>query len=176
MNLSDFDWRKAVNLIAPSLGLAIGGPLGGMAGKLVAVAVGAKEGATDSDLNAALSDPTPEQIIALRQANIEFEKFLADNDLKLEEVAAADRANARAALVESKSHVPQALTAGLVGAFVATVLLLVFYEIPVTNKDIIVYMIGQLSGSFTAAVAFWFGTTRESSRKTELLAQSAPAR
>jgi glycerol uptake facilitator-like aquaporin len=70
--------------------------------------------------------------------------------------------------------VPALLTCFVVGAFTATLVLLLKFDVPATNRDIIVYMIGQLSGGFTSALAFWLGTTKESGRKTELLAQ-APA-
>jgi hypothetical protein len=53
-------------------------------------------------------------------------------------------------------------------------LALFFREVPSANRDIIVYMVGQLSGFTGAVIAFWFGTTRESAKKTEMLAQSEP--
>jgi hypothetical protein len=73
--------------------------------------------------------------------------------------------------VGAPSFVPALLTCFVVGAFTATLVLLLKFDVPTTNRDIVVYMIGQLSGGFTSALAFWLGTTRDSSRKTELLAQ-----
>jgi hypothetical protein len=49
-----------------------------------------------------------------------------------------------------------ALAFFLVTSFVSTVPLLVFKTIPVTNKEIIVYMLGQLSGMATMALGFYF--------------------
>ena len=66
---------------------------------------------------------------------------------------------------------PALLTCFVVGAFTVTLILLMKFDVPTTNRDIVVYMIGQLSSGFTSALAFWLGTTRDSSRKTELLAQ-----
>lgn len=44
----------------------------------------------------------------------------------------------------------------LVSAFIAVLPLLVFKTIPGDNKEIIVYMIGQLSGMATTALGFYF--------------------
>lgn len=44
----------------------------------------------------------------------------------------------------------------LVGAFISVLPLLVFRTIPTDNKEVIVYMIGQLSGMATMALGFYF--------------------
>lgn len=44
----------------------------------------------------------------------------------------------------------------LISAFVAVLPLLVFKTIPGENKEIIVYMIGQLSGMATTAIGFYY--------------------
>lgn len=46
----------------------------------------------------------------------------------------------------------------LVGAFITVVPLFIFKTIPEQNKDIITYMIGQLSGMATTALGFYFVT------------------
>jgi len=44
----------------------------------------------------------------------------------------------------------------LVGAFIAVLPLFAFKKIPEANKDIIVYMVGQLSGMALTALGFYF--------------------
>jgi hypothetical protein len=44
----------------------------------------------------------------------------------------------------------------LVGAFISILPLLAFKIIPAVNKDIITYMVGQLSGMATMALGFYF--------------------
>lgn len=44
----------------------------------------------------------------------------------------------------------------LVGAFIVTIPLFVFKTIPDANKDIITYMVGQLSGMALLALGFYF--------------------
>jgi hypothetical protein len=50
------------------------------------------------------------------------------------------------------------LAFALIGAFIAVVPLFVFKTIPTDNKEIIVYMVGQLSGMATTALGFYFVT------------------
>lgn len=44
----------------------------------------------------------------------------------------------------------------LVGAFVGAMMLFTFYALPEQNKDIITYMVGQLSGMALTALGFYF--------------------
>lgn len=172
------DWTTILKTVAPWIGTAVAGPLGGMALEAASNALGLGTKTTDA-LKQALSGATPEQMLALKQADQQFQiqmqalgfKQVAD----LEAIAAGDRDSARKLQAASPSVVPALLTCFVVGAFTATLVLLLKFDVPTTNRDIIVYMIGQLSGGFTSALAFWLGTTKESGRKTELLAQ-APAK
>ena len=44
----------------------------------------------------------------------------------------------------------------LVGAFVGALVIFSFIGIPLTNKDILIYMVGQLSGMAQVALGFYF--------------------
>ena len=44
----------------------------------------------------------------------------------------------------------------LVGAFVGCMVVFTFVSLPATNKDIITYMVGQLSGMALTALGFYF--------------------
>lgn len=169
------DWTTIVKTVAPWIGTALGGPLGGMAVEAAANALGVSEKTTDA-VKAAISGATPEQMLALKQADQAFALQMQALGFKqvtdLEAIAAGDRDSARKMQIANKSFVPALLTCFVVGAFVATLVLLLKFDVPTTNRDIVVYMIGQLSGGFTSALAFWLGTTRQSEDKTHLLAQS----
>ena len=68
------------------------------------------------------------------------------------------------------------LTASLVASFMVSLTLLFFFEIPLGNRETLVYMLGQLSGLTSACVLFWVGTTHQSGQKTELLAKAEPVK
>jgi hypothetical protein len=172
------DWTKLISTVAPWIGTALGGPLGGMAVEAAANALGLSDKTVDS-VKQALAGVTPEQMLALKNADqafaLQMQALGFKNVADMEAIAAGDRDSARRMQTAKPSPVPALLTCFVVGAFTATLVLLLKFDVPATNRDIVVYMIGQLSGGFTSALAFWLGTTRDSGRKTELLAQSAPA-
>lgn len=69
-----------------------------------------------------------------------------------------------------------ALTVSMVVSFMVSIALLYFFEIPAGNKEILVYMLGQLSGFTSACVLFWVGTTQQSGEKTSLIAKAGPVK
>lgn len=171
------DFTSIIKTVAPWIGTALGGPLGGLAVEAAANALGVSEKTSDA-VKAAIAGVTPDQMIALKAADRQFELQMKELGFKsvtdLEKIAAEDRANARAMQTSTHSFVPALLTCFVVGAFTATLMLLMKVEVPMSNRDIVLIMIGQLSGGFTSALAFWLGTTRDSARKTDLLAQATP--
>lgn len=175
------DWLALVKTVAPWIGTAIAGPAGplvGMAVSAAADALGLSEKTVEA-VKAAVSGATPEMLMAMKRADQDFAVRMQEIGFKsiadLEAIAAADRDSARKMNAATHSIVPALLTCFVVGAFTATLVLLLKFDVPATNRDIIVYMIGQLSGGFTSALAFWLGTTRDSAKKTDLLAQAAPS-
>lgn len=171
------DFTALLKTIAPWIGTALGGPLGGLAVEAATTALGLTEKTTGA-LKAALAGATPESMLALKKADQDFAVQMQALGFKqitdLEAIAAGDRTSARDMQKANRSVVPALLTSFVVGAFTTTLILLLKFDVPAVNRDIIVYMIGQLSGGFTSALAFWLGTTRDSGRKTELLAQAPP--
>lgn len=165
------EWLKK---LAPLLGAALGGPLGGAAAAFLADRLG-----VDSKTVSAVTDVlnsgkmTPEQISAIRLAEIEFQKFLESNKIKLEEIEAADRGSARTMQAATKSAMPAVLTLLITFGFFG-VLGWMLYDTTVVDNPPLLIMLGSLGTAWTGACAFWFGTTSGSKAKTDLLANSAP--
>lgn len=172
---------KLLGKVAPWLVAAAGGPAG-LATKAIAT-IADKLGASDATVEAvtnAVTGATPEQLQALRQADNDFKARMQELGFKretdLEGIAAADRKSARDMQIANRSMVPAVLTWGLVGSFVGTLAALFFLPVPSENRDVLVYMAGQLSGFTAAAVAFWLGTTRQSQEKTDIIARAQPVK
>lgn len=167
------EWLKK---LAPLLGAALGGPLGGAAAAFLADRLG-----VDSKTVSAVTDVlnsgkmTPEQISAIRLAEIEFQKFLESNKIKLEEIEAADRGSARTMQAATKSAMPAVLTLLITFGFFG-VLGWMLYDTTVVDNPPLLIMLGSLGTAWTGACAFWFGTTSGSKAKTDLLANSAPTK
>ena len=162
------DWTKIIATVAPWIGTALGGPLGGMAVTAAANALGLGEKTTDA-IKAAITGATPEQLLALKEADQNFElqmRSLGFQNVKdMEAIAAADRDSARKMQMENKSNMPAIITSGVLSSFIGMAMALFFIPIPDPNRDQIIFMLGQLSGFTGSAIAFWLGTTRSSQTK-----------
>ena len=160
--------------LLPTLGTALGGPLGGIAASFIADKLGVQE-KTVKAVTEALStgSMSPEQLSQLKLAEIEFEKYLQDNNIKLEDIAAKDRADARDLLKTTRSKMPAVLTCILGTGFFGV--LGAMFAIPeIKESPPLMIMLGVLGSEFSASCKFWFGTTHGSQAKNDLLANSKP--
>lgn len=62
-----------------------------------------------------------------------------------------------------------ALALLLVLAFQIALAALFRFQVPDSNRDMVTYMLGQLSGMVTTALAFYFATTKSSQEKNEVI-------
>lgn len=61
----------------------------------------------------------------------------------------------------------------LVLAFLAAGLALFRWVVPSDNRELLTYMLGQLSGMVTTALAFYYATTKSSADKNRVIADAA---
>lgn len=172
------DWKILVSTVAPWIGTALGGPLGGAAVGAVADALGLPD-KTEASIKAALSGVTPDQMLAIKNADQTFALQMQAMGFKdtadLEAIAAGDRKDARAMQSSGHSVMPAALAIGITVGYFGVLGGMMTDVLHVKDSQALIYMLGSLNTAWTGAMAFWFGTTRESGRKTELLA-AAPAK
>lgn len=172
------DWTKLVSTVAPWIGTALGGPLGGMAVEAAANALGLSDKTVDS-VKQALAGATPEQMLALKKADQDFALQMQTLGFKqiadMEALAAGDRKDARSMQVSKPSPVPALLSIGVTLGYFGILIGMMLGWLKVDNSQALLLMLGSLGTAWGAVMAFWFGTTRDSGRKTELLAQSTPS-
>lgn len=167
------EWLKT---LAPLLGTALGGPLGGAAAAFIADKLGLEDKTIETVAGVLNSGKmTPEQLASIKLAEIDFQKFLKENDIKLEEVAAGDRNSAREMNKITKSPVPAVLTMLITAGFFGVLAWMLYNPIAADSPPLLI-MLGQLGTAWGVACAFWFGTTSGSAQKNQLLAQAAPVK
>lgn len=167
------EWLKT---LAPLLGTALGGPIGGAAAAFIADKLGIESKTIEAVTDVLNSGKlTPEQLTGLKLAEIEFQKFLKDHDIKLEEVAAGDRRSARDMQVAVKSRMPAVLTLLITVGFFSVLGWMLYDKASVDSPPLLI-MLGSLGTAWTGACAFWFGTTSNSQSKTNMLANSVLAK
>lgn len=164
------DWLKT---IAPMIGTALGGPLGGAAAAFLADKLGIEEKTVEAVSEVLQSGRmTPEQIANVKLAEIEFQKFLKDHDIKLEQVHAEDRADARKMAVATNSPVPAVLSLLVTAGYFGVLVGMMTDVLNVRDSQALLIMLGSLGTAWGMVMAFWFGTTKSSSEKNHIIAQA----
>ena len=160
--------------IAPILGQAFGGPLGSAAASFLADKLGVEEKTVQAVTDVLNSGKmTPDQIVQVKLAEIEFKKFLEDNKIKLEELEVKNVESARAMRIATASYFPEILS-GLVTLGFFGILSWMMYDNSAVDSQPLLIMLGSLGAAFGAVINFWLGSNKGSDRTKELLAQSVP--
>ena len=164
-----------VAAIAPTVASAFGGPLAGLAVTTLEKALGVAPGAAASDpkgftstLQSALA--TPEQVLALKQADNAFKQFCLDNELQLVKADDADRDSARRRQVDLHDVTPTALAALVTAGFFGMLAIMAFHDLPTGNRDMLNIMLGSLGAAWVAVVSYYFGSSAGSRAKDQALA------
>jgi hypothetical protein len=171
------DWKKLLGSFVPVLGTALGGPLGGAAAGFIADKLGLSDRTVEAVTSAISSGKLDAaQIAQIKLAEIEFQKFLETNKIKLEEIAAGDRNNARELLKATRSYVPATLTMVVTFGYFTILIGMMLKLFVAADSQVMLIMLGQLGTAWGVCISFWMGTTSSSKDKTDILANSQPAK
>ena len=108
-----------IGSVAPTIATAMGGPLAGMAVKAVSMALFGHSDGTQDDIMTALSNPTGDQLAALKKIDADFKVQMKSLDIDLERIAAGDRDSARNMQVQTKSWLVPTLATVIVTSFIS---------------------------------------------------------
>lgn len=162
--------RQIISAVAPTIGTAIGGPFGALAGTLVAKALGTKEGDTTA-IETAVASGNPETLLKLKQAENDFTAHMAELGIERDKLDYDDRANARARETSIKDKTPAYLAYAITIGFFGTLGFMLWNGKPQTGGDALLVMLGSLGTAWAGVVAYYFGSSAGSAKKTELMAQ-----
>lgn len=171
----EFNWRKVVGAVAPALGTALGGPLGFMAGGLVAEALGVENPEDEEAMAQAMKCATPEQLAALKQADANFKVRMKELDVDLERLASEDRASARARQATTGDKTPAYLAMLVTGGFFGLLGWMMYQAPPDGSAVLLNIMLGALGAAWTSVIAYYFGSSAGSAQKTAMLSQAKGA-
>jgi hypothetical protein len=166
------DWIKT---IAPLLGTALGGPLGGAAASFIASKLGLEADTVEAVTEVLQSGRmTPDQIAQVKLAEIDFQKFLKENKIAEEQLHALDRDSARKMQTATASPVPALLSFGVTIGYFGVLLGMMTGGLQVSESPALLIMLGSLGTAWGGVMAFWFGTTKSSSEKNDIIARAQP--
>jgi hypothetical protein len=183
------EWKDVAGIVgkaAPLLGTLIGGPAGAAVGGLISAALGTE----------ATPDAVSQAIAANPDAALKLAQFESDNRVKLQgmtfahteaviaseisryQAEAADRDSARKAAVAGGTAKPLFwLSLLLLAGTLGTEITVLFAGYPTTVSEIIVgRVLGLMDSVALMVLAFWYGSSSSSVRKTEILAQAEPVK
>ena len=168
-------------VIANVIGSIAGGTIvGGAAEKVVSGLLslfGLKPDATPDQLNNAIAQD-PQAALKLRQAEMEYNLALNKQKLDDQQAFLNDIQNARNMMVETTKATGKrdvnlyALAWLIVAGFFMLTCLLVFKDLPKDSNGVIFMLFGALSAAFGSVVGYFFGSSKSSGEKTELLAKT----
>lgn len=171
------DFTNIIKVVAPWIGTALGGPLGGLAVEAASNALGLST-KTKEAVQQAISGATPEQMLALKKADQDFQVQMQalgfKNEADLEAIAAGDRDSARKMQISAPSWVPAALSIIVTSGYFIVLIGMMTKTLIINDSQVALMMLGSLTTAWGGVLAYWFGTTRESNRKSDMLAMSAP--
>lgn len=172
--MAKIDWKRVVGTVAPTLATALGGPLAGVAVKALAGKLLDNADANETDVEKAVLGADSQTLLQLKQLDEDFKKSMLDSGIKLEEIAATDRASARQREVTiHDSWTPRVLAAIVIGGFLGCVYAVLTGKVQGITDPTVVGLIGTMVGYTSAKadqiVSYYFGSSSGSQAKDATL-------
>lgn len=168
------DWKDIVKTIAPTVATALVGPLGGAAVEAIGGILG-QEAPTAQSIAKALTSGqlTGEQVAKLKELELQYQNEEKERGFKYADLAFKDRDSARQREVKMGDKVNRNLAYIVVGSFIALVASTLLGWAKV-DSVLAGTLVGYLSAKAEQVLAYYFGSSAGSERKTDLLAQAQP--
>lgn len=167
------DLKTILKSAAPMLSAAIGGPFGAMAAKLAVEALG-DPSSKPEDLPTLMASATPEQVAALKKAEMDFKVRMTElgynNEEKLAALVVEDRKSAREMQTSTRSRIPGVLAVLVVVAWGLVQWFLLTHVVDQSMRELVARVLGTLDGALMVVLSFYFGSSHGSQQKTELMA------
>ena len=147
--------KGIIGAVAPTIGTALGGPMGGMAAKMVSEVLG-----VDNDpkkIEQAIQAATPEQLAELKKIDKDFDIKMKELDVDLYALETADIQSARGMF--SKDWTARIIGITVVGGFMGYIFLVTLQPPEQNSEALINLVLGYLGGLASAIISFYFGAS-----------------
>jgi hypothetical protein len=150
--------KKVVGAVAPTLGSALGGPMGGMAMNMIAEKLGVPN--NPQAVEKAIENASPEQMIELKKAEQAFDLQMKELDVDVFKMEVADGQDARKHF--SKDWTARIMGLSVIGGFLGYIFLVTLQPPEQNSEALINLVLGYLGGLTSAVVSFYFGASNKS--------------
>jgi len=149
--------KNILGSLAPTLGAALGGPLGGQAGQILSQVLGVAN--NPKTLEQAMQNITADQMVELKIAEKDFEIRMAELNVDVFALETEDRQDARDKF--SKDWTPRILGMITIMGFFGYIGMITLYPIDDAHDDVVMLIIGSLTGIASAVISFYFGSSNK---------------
>ncbi len=150
--------KNVVGAVAPTLGTALGGPMGGVAANMIAEVLGVPN--TPKAIEKAVQEATPEQMLELKKAEQAFEVQMKELDVDVFKLEVADTQDARSKF--GKDWTARIVGVSVVGGFMGYIFLVTLQPPEQNSEALINLVLGYLGGLASAVISFYFGASHKS--------------
>jgi len=152
--------KNIIGAVAPTIGTALGGPMGSMAANMVADALGCEP--TPKKIEAAVQAATPEQLAELKKIDKDFEVRMKELDVDLYALETADIQDARGKF--SKDWTSRIMGIAVVGGFMGYIFLVTLQPPEQNSEALINLVLGYIGGLASAVISFYFGASNSKNK------------
>ena len=149
--------KSVLGALAPTLGAAVGGPLGGQAGAIIIKVLGVPN--NPKSIETAMNNITSEQMVALKKAEKDFELQMKQLEVDIYKLETEDIQDAREKF--SNDWTPKFLGVLCLVGFFGYIGMVTLYPQPDSSDDIVMLVIGSITGIATAVISFYFGSSNK---------------
>jgi len=152
--------KNLIGAVAPTIGTALGGPMGNMAANMVADALGCEP--TPKKIEQAVQEATPEQLAELKKIDTDFEIKMKELDVDLYALETKDIQDARGKF--SKDWTTRIMGIATLGGFMGYIFLVTLQPPEQNSEALINLVLGYLGGLASAVISFYFGASNGGSK------------
>lgn len=165
------DWKDIASVVgkaAPVVGTLLGGPAGAAVGGLIAAALGTDN--TPDAVSSALIG-NPDAIVKIQELQTNAKVQLQQLAVTAEANRLADVQNARARQTANPNdHTPQWLAGGVTFGFFGALAVVMLAPLQSAVHDLLLVMIGALQTAWVAIISYYFGSSKDSTNQTRMIA------
>jgi hypothetical protein len=151
-------FKNLLSAVAPTIGTALGGPMGGMAAKMLSETLGVPN--NQKSIEQAMQTASPEELAKIKKAELEFEAEMKKLDVDVFALEAQEKQDARKHF--SKDWTARIIGVAVIGGFLGYIFLVTLQPPEQNSEALINLVLGYLGGLASAIISFYFGASNSS--------------
>ena len=150
-------FKNLLGAVAPTLGTALGGPMGGMAANVISEVLGVPN--NPKAIEKGIADATPEQLAEIKKAELAFEAEMKKLEVDVFALETQEKQDARKHF--SKDWTARIIGIATIGGFLGYIFLVTLQPPEQNSEALINLVLGYLGGLASAIISFYFGASHK---------------